>query len=150
MKKNVLMLLAALVAAPAWAGHPEELQGLGLAGLEEVSEDAGLEVRGLSANAYASGLSAVRAFVIDPETGSTFNANSSNFNRSSDSATNGNDVFASANSSAGFAELSFVVSQNGNTFTAELDGLGFGSGASGTNFAQFDSGFQFLGPGNNN
>ena len=151
MKKNVLMLVATLIAAPALAGHPEELQNLGLNGLEEVSEDAGLEVRGLSANAYASGLSTVRAFVIDPDTGSTFNANSSNFNRSSDSATGGDTVFASANSSVGFAELKFVVGQDGSQFGAVLDGLGFGSGASGTNFGNFDSvnGFQFLIPGSN-
>lgn len=109
MKKMIFSMLALFAAVPAIAAEPVELSGLGLSNLQEVSEEAGLEVRGLSSNAHSSGLSTIRAFAIDPSTGSTFNANASNFAKSSQDGTVAVDSNANSNTFAGFTALTFTV-----------------------------------------
>ncbi|HBJ36984.1 MAG TPA: hypothetical protein DDZ51_19950, partial [Planctomycetaceae bacterium] len=90
-----------------------------------VSEEAGMEVRGLSSNAHSSGLTTIRAFAIDPATGSTFNANASNFAKSSQDGTSAANSDASSNTFAGFAGLTFTV---GTSTIANLSGSGASSG----------------------
>ncbi len=126
MKKIALCVIAALFAAPVVADEPIALESLGLVGLESVEDSAGLEVRGKSANAYSSGLSAIRAFAIDPATGATFNANSSNYSKSSSdsTATTPGDSTASSVTLAGFSALSFDVG----TFSADIAGSSATSG----------------------
>lgn len=71
-----VLLLAALVAvlststAFAGDGHVPRatLDNLGLSGMEVLSDDAGAEVRGMSGNAMAMGLSLVSGVLIDPNT----------------------------------------------------------------------------------
>lgn len=44
------------------------LESLGLSGFETVSDEEGMQVRGMSANAMSMGLSLVTGLLIDPET----------------------------------------------------------------------------------
>ena len=125
MKRMIFSLLALCAAVPAMATEPAQLSGLGLTGFEAVSEEAGMEVRGLSSNAHSSGLTTIRAFAIDPATGSTFNANASNFAKSSQEGATTTNSDASSNTFAGFATLVFQV---GGTTIASLNGSGASSG----------------------
>ena len=125
MKRLIFSLLALCAAVPAMATEPAQLSGLGLTGFEAVSEEAGMEVRGLSSNAHSSGLTTIRAFAIDPATGSTFNANASNFAKSSQDGTAALNSDASSNTFAGFNTLVFEVGGNP---IASLSGSGASSG----------------------
>lgn len=125
MKRMIFSMLALFAAVPAMAAEPFELSGLGLSDLQAVSEEAGMEVRGLSSNAHSSGLSTIRAFAIDPATGSTFNANASNFAKSSQDGTAAIASDASSNTFAGFTALVFAVGGNP---IADLSGSGASSG----------------------
>ena len=125
MKRLIFSLLALCAAVPAMATEPVQLSGLGLTGIEAVSEEAGMEIRGLASNAHSSGLTTIRAFAIDPETGSTFNANASNFARSSNDGTVTDNSDASSNTFAGFIDLVFEVGGNP---IASLGGSGASSG----------------------
>lgn len=128
MKKIALCMIAALFAAPVVADEPIALESLGLVGLESVEDSAGLEVRGKSSNSYSSGLSAIRAFAIDPATGATFNANASNYSKSSEEGAVGADSTASAATFAGFTGLSFDIADGTSTFSADLAGSTTSSG----------------------
>jgi len=70
-------------------------------------------------------LTTIRAFAIDPATGSTFNANASNFAKSSPDGTAELNSDASSNTFAGFTALVFEVGGNP---IASLDGSGASSG----------------------
>ena len=144
MKKMILSLIAMVLAAPVMATEPSDLNGLGLAGFRVVSEDAGMEVRGLGAVASSSGLSTLRLFVIDPTTGSTFNANASNFSVSSEESTlaapvaAGEEVLANSGSFAALTGLAVDI----NGFTFSVDGSA-GSGGQGSSALAQDSAFTF-------
>lgn len=125
MKRMIFSMLALFAAVPAMAAEPFELSGLGLSDLQAVSEEAGMEVRGLSSNAHSSGLTTIRAFAIDPATGSTFNANASNFAKSSQDGAVAANSDASSNTFAGFNALVFEV---GGAPIASLSGSGASSG----------------------
>lgn len=128
MKKTLLALFAMLVATPVMATEPTDLSSLGLSDIQVVSEDAGMQVRGLSSNAYSSGLSTVRAFAIDVATGATFNANASNFSSGSQDGVTTATSTAGASTFAGFNGLTFTT---GLTALATLEGAGASSGLSG-------------------
>jgi len=61
--KKLIFAVAALLAAPVVASEPADLNQLGLGSLATVSEEAGLEVRGLSANANAISVSSLGPIV---------------------------------------------------------------------------------------
>jgi hypothetical protein len=145
MKKMIFSMLALFAAVPAIASEPVQLSGLGLSDLQQVSEETGLQVRGLSSNAHSSGLTTIRAFAIDPSTGATFNANASNFARSSQDGTVGFEgslgSTASSNTFAGFNDLTFEIGLGESTgFGVRLDGAAASSGVGTT---LFDGGFIF-------
>lgn len=125
MKKIIFSVLAMFAAAPLMASEPVELSGLGLSELEQVSDETGMEVRGLSSNAHSSGLTTIRAFAIDPATGSTFNANASNFAKAAQDGATTDNSDASSNTFAGFTSLVFEVGDNE---IASLSGSGASSG----------------------
>lgn len=139
MKRIIFLMLAFFAAVPAMAAEPVELIGLGLSDLQAVSEEAGMEVRGLSSNAHSSGLTTIRAFAIDPATGSTFNANASNFAKSSQEGAVAENSDASSNTFAGFTALVFEVGGNP---IASLGGSGASSGL-GTTQSITGAGFSF-------
>lgn len=66
MKKFVLSLVAALAISPVMAEDSVNLAGLGLGGLQPVSEAAGMEVRGLSSSAQGFSMAVASALIIDP------------------------------------------------------------------------------------
>lgn len=129
MKRIIFSMLALFAAVPVMAAEPVELIGLGLSDLQTVSEQAGMEVRGLSSNAHSSGLTTIRAFAIDPLTGSTFNANASNFAKSSQDGTTIANSGTSSNTFAGFNALVFAVGGNP---IASLAGSGTSAGLAST------------------
>ena len=67
-------ILMSLVAAPAFAGDghvPQStLRSLGLAGMQPVSDEEGMQVRGMSGAAKVMGMSLVVGLLIDPVTSS--------------------------------------------------------------------------------
>lgn len=130
MKRMIFSMLALFAAVPAMAAEPFELSGLGLSDLQAVSEETGMEVRGLSSSAHSSGLTTIRAFAIDPATGSTFNANASNFAKSAQEGAATVESGTSSNTFAGFTALVFEVGGNP---IASLDGSGASSGLASTN-----------------
>lgn len=142
MKKMILSLLALVFAAPVMATEPSDLSGLGLSGLSVVSEEAGMEIRGLGGVAASSGLSTMRLFVIDPMTGSTFNANASNFSRGAEDtiapATITDPQLASAGTFAGFGSLALDIGDFSFTFSGAA-----ASGGNGSTGAAPDVGFSF-------
>lgn len=82
--KKLFLVLGLLVGNVAIAGEPSDLSDLGLDSLQTVSEEVGNEVRGLSASANSTGLSALTAIVYDPQTSSQFNFATNNFSTSND------------------------------------------------------------------
>jgi len=152
MKKMILSLLAIALAAPVMASEPAELNSLGLGGLSVVSEESGMEVRGLSSSVYSSGLSAIRLFVIDPTTGSTFNANASNYSSGADDGTTVDISDIAAATTAGFDTLAVNIGGAAG-FDFQIDGnassAGMGSNATATAARAFDftyatGGFTFV------
>jgi len=74
---TVTGLCAALVlqSAMAWAGDQNvptnTLQRLGLSGMQLLSDEEGMHIRGMSdGNAFARGISTVSLLVLDPDSGS--------------------------------------------------------------------------------
>jgi hypothetical protein len=117
--KKMIAFVAMLIAAPVVASEPADLSGLGLAGLQTVSDQAGMEVRGLSSSAYGAGLSTMRLFAIDPSTGSTANINMSSFNTASADATVGDPAQSDVGTSLAFSDISFSI---GNTSGQTVEG----------------------------
>ncbi len=68
------VILSALMATPSFAEQgrvPQStLDSLGLAGMEIVSDTDGQQVRGMSGNAFATGLGIVSGVLLDPSSGS--------------------------------------------------------------------------------
>jgi hypothetical protein len=80
MRKFLFALVAVLACGSfVSANEPVALEGLGLDGLQSISETEGKEVRGLAAQAYASGLSSLGAIFYDSASGSKANVDLVNF-----------------------------------------------------------------------
>jgi len=107
--KKLIFAVAALLAAPVVASEPADLNQLGLGSLATVSEEAGLEVRGLSANANAISVSSLALLFHDQGTGSQFNFESASLNFSDADGTVMEDVTAGAEAAAGNTAITFAV-----------------------------------------
>lgn len=80
MRKFLFAFVAALACGSfVSANEPVALEGLGLDGLQTISETEGKQVRGLAAISNASGLSSLGAIFYDIETGSKANVDLVNF-----------------------------------------------------------------------
>jgi len=123
-----------VLAAPAVANEPTALDDLGLGGLQVVSEDAGMAVRGLSASAQGTGLSAFAAIVYDPISSSQFNFNSNNFMQATDENAGLGAVglsTAGVETTIGITAWDLAIGEFSASFTAALlFGAGQSSGAS--------------------
>jgi len=120
MRKFLFALVAVLVCGSAVsANEPVALEGLGLDGLQSMSETEGKQVRGLAATSSASGLSSLGAIFYDTSSGSKANVDLVNF---------------SAGSEDGNAPGSTVSAQNfnsiGSTTALEITFPGAGSAIS--------------------
>lgn len=82
---SLVAILAIALVSPAVAGDgyvpKSTLNALGLSGMEQLSDVAGLQVRGLSSNAKASGMSLVYGALVDPHTGSFVAGNAVDFSK---------------------------------------------------------------------
>jgi hypothetical protein len=79
--------VAAMVMAASTVGatEPVSLDGVGLGGIEQISDAEGKSVRGLSASSAASGLSSLGAIFYDVTTGSKANIDLVNFSAGEES-----------------------------------------------------------------
>lgn len=133
--KKLFLVLGLLISNVAVASDPSDLSDLGLGSLQTVGEDVGNEVRGLSASANSTGLSALTAIVYDPTTSSQFNFATNNFSKSNDENAGAATVATSgAETGAGISAFNIDIGNFSASFTA---GLLFGTGqaAGASNFA---------------
>jgi len=75
-----------MAASTVVAAEPVELDGVGLGGIEQISDVEGKSVRGLSASSAASGLSSLGAIFYDVTSGSKANIDLVNFSAGEESA----------------------------------------------------------------
>jgi hypothetical protein len=133
--KKLFLILGLLVGNVAIAGEPSDLSALGLDSLLTVSEDVGNEVRGLSASANSTGLSAIAGIVFDPTTSSQFNFNTNNFSTSSDENAGASEVATSGvETGAGFTAFSLDIGNFNAAFSGGLV-IGTGQAAGASNLA---------------
>jgi len=126
LMKKLFLILGLLVGNVAIASDPTDLADLGLGSLQSVSEEVGNEVRGLSASANSTGLSALTAIVYDPATSSQFNFATNNFSTSADENAGATTVAATgAETGAGISAFDITIGGFSAQFTA---GLLFGTG----------------------
>jgi hypothetical protein len=137
--KKLFLILGLLVGNVAIAGEPSDLSALGLDSLVTVSEDVGNEVRGLSANASSTGLSAIAGIVFDPTSSSQFNFNTNNFSTSSDENAGATGVATSGvETGAGFTAFTLDIGNFNAAFTGGLViGTGQAAGASALAIPEF-------------
>jgi len=130
--KKLFLILGLLVGNVAVANEPSDLTDLGLGTLQSVSEEVGNEVRGLSASANSTGLSALTAIVFDPATSSQFNFATNNFSTSADENAGAATIATTgAETGAGISAFSINIGNFSASFTAGLlFGTGQGAGAS--------------------
>lgn len=139
MKKFVLSLVAALAISPVMADDSVNLAGLGLGGLQPVSEAAGMKVRGLSSSAQGFSMAVASALIIDPSSGSSARFDASAFNTVTDE--NGGFDEASAASTVAnlvFPTLSLDIDAGTDSFVGSVsNGAIFSNtqGGAGTPFA---------------
>ncbi len=129
---SVASVMVVLMASQAFAGDtrvPQStLDTLGLAGLETVSDEEGMQVRGMSASAMTMGLSLVTGLLIDPETKSfIFGADANAAAATAENA--GKQVLTQVSHiQASSLNLSLNVASVGGIFNGSLMGGAGGSG----------------------
>ena len=116
MKKLVLTLVALAATTPAIASEPAELAGLGLAAMQEVSEQDGMQVRGLSAASASLSVASMSGLLFDPVSGDQVNIDLSQLTTSSGQMTGNEGSSAGGEAAVGFTGMAFDV----NDFSATL------------------------------
>ena len=130
---SVASAMVVLMASQAFAGDTRvpqaTLDTLGLAGLETVSDEEGMQVRGMSASAMSMGLSLVSGLLIDPATKSfIFGTDANAASATAENA--GKQVLTQASHiQSSSLNLSLNVTSVGGAFNGVLFG---GAGGSGT------------------
>jgi len=126
---SVMVVLMASQTFAAETHVPKStLDTLGLAGMQTVSDEEGMQVRGMSSNAMTMGLSLVSGLLIDPDTKSFIFGTDTN--AAASSAENaGKQVLTQASHVQSSAlNLSLNVSSVGGVFNGVLMGGAGGSG----------------------
>jgi hypothetical protein len=100
------------------------LENLGLGAIEPLDDEAGMQVRGLSASAGYSGFSMVSGMLVDPNSGSVLRGQAIN-SRGSYSQASGSDASAAGEGSVGF-DLGWAV----NDLSGYMSALAYGMGLS--------------------
>jgi len=139
MKKTLAMVaLSVLVAAPALADDGKvsqsQLASLGLGGMEVVSDDAGMQVRGMSSNAWATSMTLFNMVLFDPNSGANFNANFADGARTTDenAGLNASSSATATTQVANPAPFTSTITFNGITWSANISAFTFGGMAQGT------------------
>lgn len=128
--KKIIFAIAALMAAPVVASEPTDLNQFGLGGLATVSEEAGMEVRGLSGATHAVSVNSMAVLFYDLASGSQFNFETASLNRSTGDGVVQENVTSGAEAAIGTTALAFNVGD----FSASLSQFaGFAGGQSGAN-----------------
>jgi len=107
--KKVMFAALALLASPVFATEPAELSGLGLDSMQVVSEQDGLQVRGLSSKSGAMSVNSLAGLIYDPATGSQTNFEAASFNSSSSAQTVNTPNSSGAEAATGMTALSLEV-----------------------------------------
>ena len=128
---SLAVILTCLLSASAFAGNgnvPQAtLEMLGLAGMETVSDQEGLRVRGMSGAAATRGNSLVAGTLIDTGTSSHIIAVDANAARSSMEAATSYGAPAASHATASSMNLSLGVTSPIGAFTGSLIGGAGGS-----------------------
>jgi hypothetical protein len=143
MKKFVLSLVAAFGISPVLADEPVNLAALGLGNLQQVSEEAGMKVRGMSSSAQGFSMASVSILLIDPNTGGQASIGQSSFQWSTDEnaglgliASSRSDTFSSVIAPDGFDLV--IDNENGFSYTGLVSPFFLYSGSQGGGAADFD------------
>lgn len=136
--KNVLMVLAVLaLASPALAGDGQvsrsDLAAVGLGQMSVISDVQGMQVRGMSSSAEATGLLLGSGVLFDPSTGSSATAAFSLFSRgTAENAGLNQPSTALFGPIQGGIAAAHATAFNGNSFAGQFlitgTGLGFAFG----------------------
>ena len=122
------MLLSGLLVVPASAGDrnvPQStLDALGLGGIQVVSDEAGMQLRGMSASSRTAAVSAFSVTIVDPFSGSTTTQSGGQSSVGTDENA-GLNATASASSStnAQSTASTIVITTGANTFNAAISAL---------------------------
>lgn len=128
--KKLLFVVAALLASPVVASEPSDLNQLGLGSLATVSEDAGMEVRGLAGSTYAVSVNSMAVMFYEVASGSQYNFETASLNTSAADGTVQENVTSGAEASVGNTAVAFAVED----FSASLGQVAlFAGGQSGAN-----------------
>jgi len=128
--KKVIFAIAALIAAPVVASEPADLNQLGLGSLAAVSEEAGMEVRGLAGATHAVAVNSMAVMFYDLASGSQFNFETASLNRSTGDGVVQENVTSGAEAAIGSTPIAFTVGD----FSASLSQAAvFAGGQSGAN-----------------
>lgn len=107
--KKIVFAIIALMAAPVVASEPADLAGLGLVGLQTVSDEAGMEVRGLSGSTYALSVGSMSTLLYDTATGNQVNLDVASLNFGDSDAAVGNVASSGGEITGGTAGLNLEV-----------------------------------------
>jgi hypothetical protein len=124
---SVFLVLAAIPAFAEDGNVPQAtLSSLGLDGMQVVSDQEGLEVRGMSSNAQATSLSLINVVLFDPVTAANFQFNVADFGRATDENAGLNATSsAHADSMAGIIPINISIDVNAaNVYSAVIAAMG--------------------------
>lgn len=105
--KKVIFAVLALFAAPVMANEPVDLLSYGLGEMQTVSEDAGMQVRGLSSTSAAMSVGSLAGLLFNPDNGSQINFESASFNSGASEQTVGTANSSGAEAAVGATALTF-------------------------------------------
>lgn len=131
--KKILFAAIAFLAAPVVASEPADLLGLGLDSMQVVSEQEGMQVRGLSSSSAAMSVNSLAGLIYDPLTGSQSNFEAASFNRSENDQTVSTASSSGAEASVGATALTMDVG----TFSASISQFALFAGGQSANQGAF-------------
>lgn len=131
--KKIVFAAFAFLAAPVVASEPADLLGLGLDSMQVVSEQEGMQVRGLSSNSAAMSVNSLAGLIFDPGTGSQSNFEAASFNSSSSNQTVNTANSSGAEASVGATALTMDVG----SFSASVSQFALFAGGQSANQGAF-------------
>lgn len=131
--KKIVFAAIAFLAAPVVASEPADLLGLGLDSMQVVSEQEGMQVRGLSSSSAAMSVNSLAGLIYDPGTGSQSNFEAASFNSSESQQTVNTANSSGAEASVGSTALTMDVG----SFSASMSQFALFAGGQSANQGAF-------------
>ncbi len=131
--KKIVFAAIAFLAAPVVASEPAGLLGLGLDSMQVVSEQEGMQVRGLSSSSAAMSVNSLAGLIYDPGTGSQSNFEAASFNSSDSQQTVNTANSSGAEASVGATALTMDVG----SFSASMSQFALFAGGQSANQGAF-------------